>query len=120
MTKVAILPELSPGGTTGFRAISGAKQTVGRTAGEALDALNQALPPEDAGTLVVVQSFRPDKYFNESQQRRLRELMAQWRAAREEGRELSTAERAELEELVDLEVRAASKRASVLLRMVEE
>ena len=54
MTKVAIShestdPELMP-----YRAVSGRNQAMGRTAGEALDALASQLPREDAETLVIV------------------------------------------------------------------
>jgi hypothetical protein len=120
MTKVAILPEPSPSGATAFRAIARAKQMVGKTAGEALDALNATLSPDDAGTLVVVQTFRPDRFFSAAQQRRLGELMDHWRTARDQGRNLPSAEQKELDHLIDLEVRAASQRASAMLRVVEE
>jgi hypothetical protein len=82
MTTVAILPEATEAGTT-YRAVAGEKQSVGRTAGEALDALTAQLSDEEAGTLVVVQNLRPDRFFTAAQQDRLSELMSRWRTARD-------------------------------------
>jgi hypothetical protein len=120
MTKVAILPEPSPNGPVTFRAISGKKQSVGNTAGEALDALSETLPPEEKGTLVIVQSFRPDSFFTASQQQRLGELIGRWREARDRGETLPAAEQTELDELIESEVRAASRRAEEMLRTLRE
>ena len=44
MTKVAILPVVDDGGGLSFRAVAGDRQSLGRTAGEALDALNAQFP----------------------------------------------------------------------------
>lgn len=115
MTKVAILPEPSVGGATKYRAVAGAHQTVGETAGAALDALTAKLPPDEAGTLVVVQNHKPDQFFSEKQQRRLHELMSRWREARASGRPLARAEQDELNDLVDTEVRASGERAAAAL-----
>src|SRR5437667_1433039 len=110
MTTNAILPD-SPGAQgTRYRAIAGRKQSVGRTAGEALDALTPQLDESQAGTLVVVQQLRPDQFFTAEQQQRLQELMARWRQARDTGKSLPPAESAELEALVAAELRAAGDR----------
>jgi len=58
MTKVDILEETAESGKPTFRAVAGDKQSVGRSAGEALDALTAQLPADEAGTLVVVQARR--------------------------------------------------------------
>jgi hypothetical protein len=58
--------------------------------------------------------LRPDQYFTEEQQRRLVNLMARWRHARDSGASLS-ADQAELDLLVEEELRAAAKRATALL-----
>lgn len=115
MTKVAIVSEPTEAGTVAYRAIAGAKQSTGKTAGEALDALTSDLPPEESGTLVIVQHFRPDRFFNEQQQERLKHLMAQWRAARDRGTTLSPDEQSELDALIDAEIKAASDRAAAML-----
>src|SRR6266567_9312842 len=107
MTKVAILPESAQSGQVTYRAIAGRRQSVGKTAGEALDALTSSLPEKEIDTLVIVQHQRPDQFFTAEQQARLNELMARWRAARDAASTLSPAEQAELDNLVDAEVRAA-------------
>jgi hypothetical protein len=115
MTTVAIVPEGSPG-PPAFRAVAGELQSVGRTPGEALDALTAQLDPSAAGTLVVVQQMRPDQYFTDEQQQRLQHLMARWRVARDSGSSLSPVEQAELEALVEAELRAVAERSAALLR----
>jgi len=118
MTKIAILPEPTETGVA-YRAIAGAKQSIGKTAGEALDALAGTLPTDESGTLVIVQHFRPDCFFTAQQQQRLEELMGRWRIARDRGTSLSTGEQSELDALIEAEVRAASQRAAAMLREVE-
>lgn len=120
MTGIAILPEPAESGQVSYRAIAGRQQSVGRTAGEALDALTSALKGEEAGTLVVVQHQQPDQFFTAQQQIRLQELMRRWRLARDGGAALSPVEQSELEELIDAEVRAAGQRAAAMLRQLEQ
>jgi len=119
MTQVAILPEISTKGDTMYRAVSGARQAVVRTAGGALDALTAQLSPEESGTLVVVQNHRPDEFFTAQQQRRLEELMQRWRTARETGKQLPDSEQAELSALIDAEVQASGERAVAALAGLE-
>jgi hypothetical protein len=57
-----------------------------------------------------------DEFFSTEQQRRLQELMSRWRAAREANEELSPAQQAELEALVDAELAGATLRAAALVR----
>ncbi len=116
MTTIAILSE-SPGSpTTNFRAVAGDKQSVGKTAGQALDALTSQLDETQTGTLLVVQSLRPDHFFTAQQQQRLEELFARWRGFRDRGIPLPAEEQAELDSLVEAEVRATAERARSLLR----
>jgi hypothetical protein len=116
MTKVAILPEPTESGGIAYRAIAGRQQSVGKTAGEALDALSALLTEKEAATLVIVQNHRPDEHFTAEQQVRLRELMARWRTARDAGNSLPPSEQAELDALVEAECRASGKRAAAVLR----
>jgi len=120
MTKVAILPETSVDGDTTYRAVAGAHQAVAKTAGAALDALTAKLPPEESGTLVVVQNHKPDRFFTAQQQKRLEELMRRWRTARDTGKTLSSSEHAELNALVDAEVQASGERAAAALADLEK
>ena len=63
---ITILAENPDSPMTSYRAIAGNKQSSGRTAGEALDAITCQLSETDALTLVVLQRQRPDKYFTAS------------------------------------------------------
>lgn len=114
MTKVAILPIPTDKGDVSYHAVAGDKQSQGKTAGEALDALTAQLSEEETSTLVIVQSLRPDRFFNIEQQQRLAELMSRWRTARDKGETLLPDEQAELEALVEAELRASADRTAVL------
>jgi hypothetical protein len=111
MTYVAIVPDRVLAGSISYRAIAGAHQSTGKTAGEALDALTAQLPPDESGTLIIVRSLRPDGLFTAAQQQRLHELMTRWRAARDSGAALPEGEQAELDGLVETELQAASTEA---------
>jgi hypothetical protein len=117
MTTIAILPDRSGIPGTSFRAVSGTHQSVGKTAGQALDALAEQLDPTGGATLVVVQPMQPDQYFTQEQQKRLEELMTRWREARDAGTTLDKEEQAELESLVEAELRGATERATALCGM---
>jgi len=54
MTTITILPEKAGS----YRALAGDKESTGRTAGEALDALTSQLADDEGGTLVIVQIGR--------------------------------------------------------------
>jgi hypothetical protein len=116
MTTIAILPDTTGPAGGRFRAVAGKVQSVGRTPGEALDALNAQLDEAETGTLVVVQQLRPDRFFTAQQQQGLAELMDRWRAARDGGAPWSAEQQAELDALVEAELRAAAERAAALVR----
>lgn len=115
MTRVAILSVPVENDGVSYCAMAGDKRSFGHTAGEALDLLTSQLAREDAGTLVIVQSRQPDRFFDARQQRRLSELMNRWRTARDQGGSLPASEQAELAGLVDSELRATAARADALL-----
>jgi len=114
MTRVAILPISTETGGIAYVAVAGERHSQGSTAGEALDAITAQLPEDKGATLVIVQSLRADSHFAATQVRRLGELMARWRAARDTGNVLSADEEAELKAMVDAELRAAASRASAM------
>jgi hypothetical protein len=114
MTTVAILPDDARQNGTQYLAVAGSLQTVGRTAGEALDALNAQLDASQAGTLVIVQAFRPDEFFSEAQRDRLAALMSRWRKAREGGAALAEEDQRELEALIAAELKGTAQRAEWL------
>ena len=109
MTTVVVLPNNRNGKT--FRAISGGKESFGKTVGEAIDAIAEKLELEGSNTVVYVQDFRPDEFFTGAQQARLAELMEKWRTARDAGASLSVKEQAELEKLIETELAGSAKRA---------
>jgi hypothetical protein len=114
MTKVAILPIPTEQGALSYRAIAGEKHAQGKTAGEALDALTAQLSADEASTLVIVQSLRPDRFFTAAQQERLAALMGRWRTARDQGATLPADEHTELEALIEAELHASAARAAAL------
>jgi hypothetical protein len=107
MMTITILPEK----TNGYRAVAGDKESTGRTAGEALDALASQLDDEEGGTLVIVQNHKADRFFNNAQRERLASLM-QLR----EAKSLSAEEERELESLIEAELDGARRRAEALLK----
>jgi hypothetical protein len=118
VTAIAILRESDAADSeTRYRAIAPNRtdQSLGRTAGEALDALTALLEPADAGTLVVVQQMQPDQFFTALQISRLQELMNRHRDAAEASEAaLSPAEEAELRALIDAELLASTSRSAAL------
>lgn len=106
MTTITILPERADS----YRAVAGDKESTGRTAGEALDALTSQLADDEGGTLVIVQNRKADSFFSAVQQGRLAELIR-----RRESGTLSPAEERELEGLVEAELDGARRRAEELL-----
>jgi hypothetical protein len=114
MTTVSILPIETDRGDKTYLAVAGGRQSAGKTAGEALDAISAQLGEDRSSTLVVVQHHRPDRFFSAEQQQRMEELMALWRSARDAGSTLSAEEQSELNALVDAEVRATADRAAAL------
>jgi hypothetical protein len=118
MTTIAIVPDNPQGSPARFRAVAGDVQSSGATVGQALDAVRAQLGGPDQTTLVVVQPMRPDDLFTAEQQQRLAELLARWRAARDAGASLPSEEQAELDALVEAELRAATERSASLLRQL--
>ena len=115
MTTVSIVPVAFDQGSVTYQATAGDKHSVGKTAGEALDALRAQLSDESVGAVVVIQGFHPDRFFNEAQQLRMTELMNRWRAARDNGTNLLGEEQAELNALVESECRASGERANIII-----
>jgi hypothetical protein len=116
MTTVTILPISDPSGEKLYRAIAGNKCSVGKTAGQALDALTTQLDEPEFSALLMIQSFRPDRFFSVEQQKRLSELMSLWRIARDNGQKLAPDLQAELDSLTEAELRAATARTAALMQ----
>jgi hypothetical protein len=114
MTMVSILPLDGSGDAPSYLAVSGGRRSTGRTVGEALDGLAAQLTADEAATLLVVRGSRPDGFFGESEIQRLEHLMNRWREARDSGETWSREDQAELDELIEAEVRASGTRAGAL------
>lgn len=117
MTTVAILPSRDESGHRMYRAISGDKQSVGKTAGEALDALTADLA-DDFPVMLLIQSVGPDRFFGIAQQQRLAELMELWRSANNQGLTLAHDLQSELDNLVAAELKAATARSAEMLSQI--
>jgi muramoyltetrapeptide carboxypeptidase LdcA involved in peptidoglycan recycling len=120
MTTVAILPISSASGEKSYQAIAGDKQSVGKTAGQALDALAAQLGETEFSALLIIQNFHSDQFFSATQQQRLAELMSAWRTARDQELELPPEQQAELNRLVDAELLAATARTAAIAQQVSE
>ncbi len=120
MTNVAIIPVPNAGGEITYHAVTRDRQSHGRTAGEALDAITPQLDEADAGTLIIVQHNRPDTFFDETSQQRLADLMARWRAARDSGATLPAEQQIELDALIASELHAAEKRMAALVQYLPQ
>ena len=116
MTTVTIVAENPGSPDAAFRASARDHESVGRTPGAALDELTRQLTDAEAGTLVVVQNFRPDCFFSAAQQSRLEALLAAWRSARSTGLPMPPEQRKELEELVGAELDASAARSGAMAR----
>jgi hypothetical protein len=114
MKKVTILPVSEGHGHTSYCAVADDKQSVGKTAGEALDSLTLQFSNEDMDSLVVIQNMRPDSFFDADNLRQLTELMARWRTARDSGQTLSEDEQTRLNTLIEEELQASSQRAAAV------
>src|SRR4030095_5945095 len=99
MPSIAIRTEHNEAGAPRFRAVAGNRQAVGRTMGEALDALTADWGDDIQATAVFIPLFDPDAYFTTAQYHRMQELLAR-RAT------LTAEERGELEALIDTELEA--------------
>ncbi len=103
MTAVSIRRDCLPLDVPRFRATAGEKEAVGRTMGEALDALTADWGEEMRETAILIQRFGPDAFFSQAQQDRMQELLVR-RAI------LTQQERQELEFLVVAELDATVAR----------
>ncbi len=109
MTSIAIRTENSQAGTPRFRAVAGNRQSIGRTMGEALDALTADWHDDIQETAVFIQRLQPDAYFTAAQYHRMQELLTR-RAT------LTAQERVELQTLIDAELDATVARTESLMR----
>ncbi|SRR5258708_5370218 len=113
MTSITIEIEEQAATKPRFRAIAGNRQSTGRTAGEALDALNLERDNDTNPALILVQQMGTDPYFSEDQFQRMKELLARRES-------LSTAEQTELESIAREELMASGRRTQALADALEK
>ena len=109
MSSIAIRTDQEETGERRFRAIAGGRQSIGRTMGEALDALTAEWGDNIQETVVLIQRFQPDQYFTQAQYERMQALLARRST-------LTLEERTELEALIDAEVDATVARTDTRTR----
>jgi len=109
MTSIAIRTDQKETGERQFRAIAGDRQSLGRTMGEALDALTAEWGDNIQETVVLIQRFQPDQYFTQAQHDRMQALLSRRST-------LTPEERIELEALIDAEVDATVARTATRVR----
>lgn len=120
MQAISISTVADTNGDRLYRAVMGDRSSMGKTLGEALDALTVKIGSSDINGFLVLQSCQPDRFFNAEQQQRLAELMARWRTARDQGAMLPSEQQAELDALIELELYATAERArSVLAQTIQ-
>ena len=90
-----------------YRATAGAQQAFGTTPQEALNALMEILPDDDAAPIVIWPYNRGDAFFTDAQQARLEELKSRRGT-------LTEAEREEWEDLVEASFDATIARTQSL------
>jgi hypothetical protein len=83
-------------------------------------ALTAQLEGSELATLLIIQSFCPDWFFSAFQQQRLSELMNLWRTARDRGQSLPPEQQAELDKLVEAELKAATARTAALVQQLNQ
>lgn len=117
MRTVVVLPNNQNG--KNFRAVSGEKESFGKTIGEAVDSLASQLENANDETLYIVQRFSPDEFFTATQQNRLSELMHKLHDAQEGKQEFSIEEKAELEKLIEAELEGSGRRAERMAQLFQ-
>jgi hypothetical protein len=117
MSTITISPNASG---AGFLASQDGESFTGRTYGEALDGLSTSIGRTTGRTLVILDPFQPDEFFNASQMARLDELMSLQRAAQKRGEQLPEPLRHELQELVRVELVASGERAKQMAAAIRQ
>jgi len=112
MNAISITRTETPEQGTRFhaKAVRGGQQSVGRTRGEAIDALTPQLNLADDDELYLVAEMKPDSFFTAEQINRLQELVAKADAGT-----LSSDEDAEYAALVETELTASGQRVAALM-----
>jgi hypothetical protein len=114
MTAISILPIIDETGQHHYRASSGDRQSIGKTPGEALDAIVAQFGQPSLPFLLLIPNFQPDPFFTAQQQQRLTQLMTAWKQARDAAEDFPEDLKAELNKLVEAELLASRDRLSAM------
>jgi hypothetical protein len=118
MQTISIATIPTTGGDRVYRAAIGDRQSTGKTAGEALDALTVQMGGQEINGVFLLQSYEPDQFFTASQQERLTELMSIWRLARDSDIMLPAEQQLELDDLIEAELYATAERAKAVISKI--
>ncbi len=118
MQTISITTIPTANGERVYQAIVGDQQSIGKTAGEALDALTIQMGGQEVNGFFLLQSCQPDQFFSALQQQRLTELMSIWRTARDQENTISPEQQLELDNLIEAELYATAERSKAMLSRI--
>jgi hypothetical protein len=119
MQTILIETIANPNGDLVYRAAMGNRQSTGKTAGAALDALTVQIGSQEINGFLLLQNYQPDQFFMAKQQQRLAELMSIWRAAQDLGDTLPREQQSELDDLIEAELDATAERAKSIFAQIQ-
>ena len=112
MPPVSIQLEEYPKQARLFRALSGLRQSIGKTPGEALDALIAQEGEIMESSAILIQRFGSDSFFTQNQYDRMQYLLGH-------NAMLTVEESAELDTLIDAEIEATIRRTDSLVKPLQ-
>jgi hypothetical protein len=119
MQTISIATVANTNGDRIYRAAIGNRQSTGKTAGEALDALTMQIGSQEINGFLLLQNQQPDQFFTAEQQQRLTELMSIWRTTQDGGDTLPSEQQSELDALIEAELDATVERSKVILAQIQ-
>jgi hypothetical protein len=119
MQTISIETIANPSGDLVYRAAMGDRQSTGKTAGAALDALTVQMGSQEINGFLLLQNYQPDQFFTAQQQQRLTELMSIWRTTQDRGDLLPPEQQSELDDLIEAELYATAERAKSILAQIQ-
>jgi hypothetical protein len=115
MPTIAVFPEDPTAATPQYIATCDGKDFIAPTVGQALDGLTEQIGPPTETTLVIIQPFKPDRFFTAEQIARLSALKAEWRSALDTGTRLPDGEQRELDSLIEAQLTGTIERTKALI-----
>ncbi len=119
MQTISIRTIMNSNGDLVYQAAMGDRQSTGKTAGAALDALTVQIGSQEINGFLLLENHHPDQFFTAKQQQKLTELMSIWTTAQDHGDVLPPEQQAELDNLIETELYATAKRAKSILAQTQ-